>query len=241
MARQGGPAAAGQQVEAVVQPRRDLRPASAPSPARRPAPAPAGCRPAAGRSAPRPAPPPGRAAESRAAPPPPAPQRAGPPGTGSTCATAPGRVRRELLRVRGGQRGHPPGDLAGEPQPLAAGRQEAQLRTGLQQASGPAPPPPRSGARSCPAPAASVARDSQPMSACMQRSGRRCLASSCSPSAAATKAGSRAGSASGASSTNSTRSGNCGSSPAATCSASRVLPTPPPPTSVTSREEVTSR
>ena len=61
------------------------------------------------------------------------------------------------------------------------------------------------------------------------------------PSAAATSCGTSAGSVSGASSTSQTPSGYVSSTSAATCSARRVLPAPPVPTSVSKDVAASSR
>ena len=95
---------------------------------RPPARAPAGCRPAGGR--PRPPPPRSRPSSAkRGAPPAPGRRRAPPPGR------APGRREPRRLPQRLGhrKRRHPPGDLAGHPERLAAGGQHRQARARAQE------------------------------------------------------------------------------------------------------------
>ena len=95
----------------------------------------------------------------------------------------------------------------------------------------------RSGARSCPAPAATAfrtdGRPTDPAAVASLRSRR--------PSAAPTACGTSAGSVKDASSTHQTPSSKSDSSPAAASSASRVLPAPPEPVSVSRRVSPSSR
>ena len=119
-----------------------------------------------------------------------------------------------------------------DPQALPARRQHPHLRAALEHASMRAAPRRRAGARSCrarPAPLGpQVLHD-----AVGHRHARRVGA----PHARRRRPGPSASSSSAAaSSQNHTPSGNRGSTSAATCNARRVLPTPPTPVNVTSRD-----
>ena len=157
-----------------------------------------------------------------------------------------GQVRRAHLRVVGrrdrqGQRGQRVDRLAVDAQRLAAGRDHPHLRGSDPAGPRPARPPPRSRARSCPAPAGTPTADSvsstRVRASRCGRSPRRCSISRTSrtPIPSSTARAIESGSLTGASSANQTPSGIRSTQVAATSLASRVLPEPPAPTTVTSR------
>ena len=189
---------AGQQPEAVVQPLGDLLRPTGPAPAPPPARSPAGCRPAAGRSAATAA---AFSSVEREAP-------AGPPGP---LDEQPHRLEPRPASAAPGPSpspgsasdGHPPGDLAGDAQRLAAGGQDRSRGSRRSSASA-RPRRRRPGARSCPARSSSGGRRA------LGERRRGVLPGRLRgrPGASATACGARAGSASGASSTSQTPSGN---------------------------------